>query len=137
MRLLLAEGDTSGGRGILAGSIFLMFGGTVFYAFNGRRREDLALRPNDAIQWSAIQSACADGYRRYDFGPVDYQGLADFKLKWGAEPRQLFRCSYPAVRPSGKTTGKSDRSRELVTAAWRRMPLRATEILGRLIFNHL
>lgn len=47
MRLLLAEQHEAGGTRLLAGSVFLMFGRTCFYAFNGSRPEDLALRPNE------------------------------------------------------------------------------------------
>src|SRR5262249_49914574 len=92
LRLLFA-GRTEGGTATLGGgSLFLMFGQTVFYAFNGRRREELALRPNDALQWQAIHDACTAGFRRYDLGEVthDRRGLADFKGKWGAEPRHLY-----------------------------------------------
>ncbi len=94
MRLLLAEPREAGRSKLPAGSILLMFGQTVFYAFNGRRREDLPLRPNDVIQWRAIHEAHKDGFRYYDFGEVEQtqQGLADFKSKWGAKPTQLYRC---------------------------------------------
>src|SRR5262249_56274015 len=63
LRLLLAEQHEARQSRLLAGSIFLMFGQTVFYAFNGRRREDLSLEPNDAIQWQAIHDAFRRGFR--------------------------------------------------------------------------
>src|SRR5439155_16223323 len=113
LRLLLAEQQ---GR-LLAGSIFLWYGSTVCYAFTGRSSSDLWLRPNDAIQWTALHDACNEGFTRYDFGEVneDDSGLADFKRKWGAEPTPLYRYYFPApsraergllasgyIRPIGK-----------------------------------
>jgi len=140
MRLLLAEHDEAGRRRLLAGSIILMFGQTVFYAFNGRRREDLSLRPNDAIQWQAIHDARCAGFRYYDFGDVteDDQGLAAFKSKWGAEPRRLYRSYYPAPGKVEADPLKSDdHTRQLVNKLWQRLPLSASTVLGDWFYRYL
>jgi hypothetical protein len=140
LRLLLAERPAGRRRTLLAGSIFLMFGQTVFYAFNGRCRAELSHRPNDIIQWRAIQDACQDGFRFYDFGEVEdtNQGLAEYKTKWGAEPRRLYRYYYPAPHELATGIFKSNgRARRLASAAWRRLPHRATALLGHWIYRHL
>src|SRR5207247_3297230 len=69
MRLLLAE-QSGTDRRLLAGSVFLMLGHTVSYAFTGWRRADHSLRANDLIHWEAIQDARRQGFRSYDFGEV-------------------------------------------------------------------
>jgi hypothetical protein len=139
-RLRLAEQDVTGQRKLLAGSILLMFGRTVFYAFNGRRREGLALRPNDLIQLHAIQDACREGFRRYDFGKVaeSHEGLAEFKGKWGAEPIRLYCYYYPAPQhlesdhaAPASLFGKAAR------AGWRVLPLSMTELLGTQLYRYL
>ena len=133
MRLLLAKQYEAGRARLLAGSLFLMFGQTVFYAFNGRRREDLSLRPNDAIHWRAIHDACAEGFRYYDFGEVtkDNQGLAEFKSKWGAEPKWLHRYYYPAPRELEiSMLESSSRAHQLLSTVWRRLPIKATVLLS-------
>jgi len=140
MRLLLAEQHEGGRSKLLAGSIFLMWHPTVFYAFNGRRREDLSLRPNDVIQWQAIQDACREGFRYYDLGEVEehQQSLAEFKTKWSAEPRRLYRYYYPAAYEIQTGTLKSNGyGRRLANAAWRRFPLKATARLGDWIYRYL
>ncbi|MDQ3854769.1 MAG: GNAT family N-acetyltransferase [Chloroflexota bacterium] len=140
LRLLLAERHEAGQSQLLAGSIFLMFGQTVFYAFNGRRREALSLEPNDAIQWQAIHDACRDGFRRYDFGEVaeNNQGLAAFKSKWGALPMRLYRYYYPASRELETGALKAgSRARQLANAAWRRLPAKATILLGDWLYRYL
>ncbi len=133
MRLLLAKQYEAGRARLLAGSLFLMFGQTVFYAFNGRRPEDLSLRPNDAIHWRAIHDACAEGFRYYDFGEVtkDNKGLAEFKSKWGAEPTWLHRYYYPAPRELEISMLESNsRTHQFASAVWRRLPIKATVLLS-------
>lgn len=139
MRLLVAEQKTEQGK-LLAGSIFLMFGQTVFYAFNGRCQKALALRPNDAIQWRAIHDACRDGFRRYDFGEVaeENQGLAEFKGKWGAEVAWLYRYYYPAPQALEPATfTASSGLHRLALATWRHLPLKATAFLGNWFYSYL
>src|SRR5258708_10137403 len=133
MRLLLAERHEAGRSRLLAGSLFLMFGQTVFYAFTGWRREDQSLRANDVLQWQAIQDACAAGFRYYDFGEVTEhnQGLAEFKSKWNAEPTWLYRYYYPAPRElETSILDSTGRAHQLASTLWRRLPLKATALLS-------
>ena len=140
MELILAEQDNAGRRRILAGSIFLSFGQTVTYAFSGSRLRDLASRPNDVIQWRAINDAHKNGFRFFDFGevPEGEDDLAKFKRKWGAEPARLYRYYYPAntALHSGiaDTRGYVD---VLGKAVWRRLPLRAISWLGDQLYARL
>ena len=94
MRLYVAERE---GGEMLAGSIVLGLGRTAFYAFNGRLRSALALRPNEALQWEAIHDACRRGFERYDLGEVTggNESLAEFKRKWGADEVQMHRYYHP------------------------------------------
>jgi hypothetical protein len=140
LRLLLAEQRGTGGGRLLAGSLFLLCNQTVFYAFNGRRREDLALRPNDVIQWQAIHDACRDGFRRYDFGevPEGNASLAEFKSKWGAHAGRIYRYYYPAPRELEAGTFRSGgHPRQVVNSAWRRLPLPVTALLGDSLYRYL
>ncbi len=133
MRLLLAKHYEAGRSKVLAGSLFLMFGKTVFYAFTGWRREKRLLRANDIIQWQAIQDACAGGFRYYDLGEVtkDNQGLAEFKSKWNAEPTWLYRYYYPAPRELETSILESrSRAHQIASAVWRRLPIKATVLLS-------
>lgn len=139
MRLLLAQHFEAGRSRLLAGSLFLMFGQTVIYAFAGWRREDLSLRPNDAIHWQAIHDACAEGFSNYDFGEVtkDNQGLAEFKSKWGAELYWLYRYYYPTPRELEISILDShSHARQFMSAAWRRLPIKATSFLSNLAHHY-
>jgi CelD/BcsL family acetyltransferase involved in cellulose biosynthesis len=132
--LLLAERR---GR-LLAGSIFLAFGSTVFYAFNGSVREQLSSRPNDLIQWHAIHAAAEAGFRRYDFGEVEpgQCGLAEFKAKWGAKPERLVRYVNPPLR-SREALAPVMAVRRVGAGVWKAMPLGATAGIGRVVYRWL
>jgi hypothetical protein len=139
MRLLLAER-----RGeLLGGSLLLMSSSTVFYAFNGSRRSALALKPNDVLQWRALHDAAAEGYARYDLGEVaeGNEGLAHFKRKWGAQPTRLHRYSFPPLAPAPAAVADDEHgdgaAAALVRRAWRRVPLGATALAGRLVYRYL
>jgi len=139
IRLLLAEKQAGTARRLLAGSILLMHGNTVTYAFTGARTSELALHPNDLIQWLAIHDACRAGFCRYDFGEVaeEHQQLAQFKSKWGAEPIPLYRYYWPEPKTNFTRKPLLGDSRRLVASSWRRLPLRLTATLGDWIYSRL
>lgn len=141
MRLLIAERVSGGRRRLMAGSIVLSCGRTATYAFNGRRREDLALRPNDVIQWTAIAQLCAEGVRSYDLGEVatTQAGLAEFKSKWGARPLPLYRYHHPpgkGIEAAGPLAPRAG-TRRAGEAIWRRLPLPVTARVGDWFYRYL
>ena len=140
MRLYLAERWQGGESTLLAGSIFLMSGSRVFYAFNGWQRNARELRANDAVQWHAIHEATRGGFQYLDFGEVadSREGLAEFKAKWGGEVRPLYRYYYPSLgQPSRSRLEPGSYDPELVKRIWRHVPLRATARLGDWLYRRL
>lgn len=140
LELLLAEQHTPRPPRLLAGCLFLMSGQTVVFAFNGRREEDLVVRPNDAIHWHAIHEAQRRGFRRYDFGEVDdaNPGLAQFKLKWGAAPQRLYRYYDPQLELGAAATADGPgRKVRIARSAWQRIPLRATARVGDVLYRYI
>jgi hypothetical protein len=137
LRLLVAKHRDE--SRLLAGSLFFMFGRTVSYAFSASWRPGLSLRPNEAIHFRAIHDACREGYRRYDLGEVsrDNPTLADFKKKWAAEPRQLYRYYHPRSWELADSTSESGVVRKVLDATWGRIPLRATAFLGDVLLRYL
>jgi hypothetical protein len=136
MRLLLAERPGER-RVLLAGCLFFMSGRTVTYAFNGRRREQLWLRPNEALHWQAVHDASREGYEWYDLGgSTENPGLAQFKSKWGAEARPLRRYHFPDLRdPEAGVMAEGTAARRAANQAWRRLPLGATALLGDWLYT--
>jgi len=137
MRLLLAEKVQLGQRILLAGSIFFMFHDTVLYAFNGRIDSALPSRANDVILWHAIESAWRDGFRRFDFGEVSesQHGLAAYKMKWGAVGSPLYRYHYPRLALRERVLRPESGAHRLAGITWHRLPLRATVLIGELLYR--
>jgi len=141
MRLLLAEQNaeqsSNGNPRLVAGSILLQFGQTVFYAFTGCAPEDFNLHPHDILQIEAIRSACKSGFRWYDFGEVteDHEALAQFKTKWGGDAKPLYRYYYPA--PVERASGDEGKLSRFARRVWRHLPPRATAVLGDLIYRRM
>lgn len=137
MRLLIAEQTKQGLKTMIAGSILLEFGQTVFYAFTGCAPEDFCLHPHDILQIEAIRGACRSGFRWYDFGEVaeEHESLSQFKTKWGGNPQPLYRYYSPAL-----TKQKSNDNSQLASFGrrmWRHLPASATAVLGDFIYRRM
>jgi hypothetical protein len=140
MELLIAEYGEGAKKEIIAGSVFLMFGQTVSYAFNGMRRQYGSLRANDAIQWQAINAACQEGFQLFDFGevPEGHDQLAKFKSKWGAQPTRLYRYVTPALpAPKSAEVDSPYNIGSFSQIIWQYVPLKLTEWMGDQIYSRL
>jgi hypothetical protein len=81
-----------------------------------------------------MQDACADGFRWYDFGDVSKgnQGLSQFKSKWGAEAKMIYRYSY-RVPLDGLISAPhlpTSAARQLLHTAWQHMPIKMIGLLS-------
>jgi len=140
MRLQLAEHQDGQQRRLVAGSIFLISGDTILYAFTGVGDKDLGLHSNDLILWHSISEACGTGIRWFDFGEVseDHPQLIRFKTKWGAQPKDQYRYySGDQVRSNGSYFNSRGVLMGLVSAIWRRLPLPVTAQLGDWMYSRL
>ena len=137
LRLFVAEQELEGSKRMIAGSILLKYGQTVFYAFTGCAPEDFCLHPHDLIQIESIRDACRGGFRWYDFGEVaeGHEALAQFKTKWGAKPKPLYRYYSPRLKDEPSNAGTA--STLVFRKIWRHLPAKATQILGDVIYRYL
>jgi hypothetical protein len=79
------------GDRLIAGTIYLLWGDTLYYKFNASSLETLGVRPNSLLTWEGMELASALGCRRLDLGPSDddQPGLIRFKRQFGAAEREL------------------------------------------------
>ena len=83
-RLLLARYKGQ----VIAGVVHRFFpGGVMEYAANNSLESALQLRPNDLLQWRAIEWGCAEGLTKYSLG-----GAHPFLRKFGGEVVTTTRC---------------------------------------------
>lgn len=140
MRLWLAEYKNKSGTKIVGGHIYLYFGQTMYYAFNGVYFNALFAHPNDLLLWQAINDAQSEGRRVVDFGevPEGNDTLVRFKLKWGAEPVRLYRYYFPDYADTKHVSiGKAKPLVAAGMAMWRHLPLKVTAQLGDRIYAWL
>lgn len=138
LRLVLAERLRAGSTEIVAGSVFLHDRSTVYYAFDGRRREEAGLHAGDLIQSETLSWASSEGFRCYDMGeiPDPQSGLEAFKRKFGTVPVPLERL-YAPLPTHEDFAGKDAASRgyRLGRAVWRHVPLPATAWAGDRVYR--
>jgi len=95
------------------------------------------LCPNMLLYWQTLRAACADGFRRFDFGrSTRDSGTYRFKRQWGAMEEPLFWYTIPTSgrpRPAASTRPRS----VFLAEAWRRLPLAVTCSLGPRIRKYL
>lgn len=110
--LRLAEVD---GR-IIAGALFLEWGGVWAYKFNASALDAVDLRPNDALLWNSIVDAADAGIGMICLGLTDWDqdGLVRFKEKYAAANGVI---STFTAGPEGDVPAWKRRSSSLATRA--------------------
>ena len=128
--------------------IFVAFQGDtpVATAFNGHSENTVEgmwagspyeyrkLQSNYVLYWEMIKRACEEGYERFHLGRSSVEsGGESFKKKWGANTQQLFWQYYLPNGGNIPQLNVKNPKYQLAINAWRRMPLRATQVIGPLI----
>lgn len=94
--------------------------------------------PNMLLYWSALQVACDQGYRVFDFGrSTKGEGTFRFKEQWGAKPVQLYWHYW--MRNGGvmpELNPKNPKYRAAI-AIWKRLPVGLTKLIGPAIVKNL
>ena len=110
-------------NGYFAGMVEGMWAGTTAAGHD--------LNANYVLYWEMIKDACERGYRRYHLGrSTAGSGAEQFKKKWNAETSQLYWYYH---RPNGgfkPVVNVNHPSFQFGIAAWRKLPLWATRVLG-------
>lgn len=79
------------GSRMIAGTIYLRWGDTLYYKFNASALDALNARPNNRLVWDGVLLAKSLGCRYLDLGPSDddQPGLVRFKRNFGADEYEL------------------------------------------------
>jgi len=88
--VLVAERDSQ----LLAATLLLTCGDTLFVKFSASDRAALELKPNDFLFWQIIECAIHAGFRAVDMGISEAHGLARFKKGFGAASAPVFVGKY-------------------------------------------
>jgi CelD/BcsL family acetyltransferase involved in cellulose biosynthesis len=137
-----------GGEAI-GGLVALAHGDTLTVPWASCLPQHFALCPNMLLYWDAIRSACAEGFRAFDFGRSTINsGTYRFKRQWGALEQPLFWYSLPLSPSAGTTAAAADAGQSAdaprgaglaphLAAVWRVLPLAVTRRVGPVVRKYL
>jgi hypothetical protein len=120
----------------VASAVFLHDGFEVHYKW-GARRSNTPSSANHLLFWNAIEEF-ATRAKVLDLGRTDIrnQGLMRFKGELGANPHPLPSSFYPQA-PKQVSAEILTGHWALMAKLWRRMPIPATALAGRLVYRFL
>lgn len=122
----------------IAGSIVIGHRGTIEVPWASSLREFNHLCANIRLYWEMLQFAVERGAQVFDFGrSTPGEGTYLFKKQWGAEPVAL-HWEY-RLREGGELPDLSPKNPKfrVLIAAWQRLPLPLSRVLGPHIVRHL
>ncbi|HEY9171550.1 MAG TPA: GNAT family N-acetyltransferase [Verrucomicrobiae bacterium] len=124
------------GRAV-ASALFLHFGEQAIYKYGASDLAAQPLRPNNLVMWEAIRYYTARECRTFDFGRTSLanEGLRRFKHGFGAREEKLAYFRYDLLQE--RFVAGQDRADTVFNAFFRRLPLPALQLAGRLLYPHL
>lgn len=122
-----------------AGKLLLKHGDTVYFEYGCDVSEYRRLRVNHFLEWKAIETACAQGFRNYNFGrtSVHNRGLLDYKRRWGTRESSLLKFYYPASCCARDELLESSKKYQIARRVFQEAPRRIAWLLGDLIYRHM
>ncbi|MEP6890442.1 MAG: FemAB family XrtA/PEP-CTERM system-associated protein [Nitrospirota bacterium] len=96
------------------------------------------LSPNMLLYSSALQYACQQGFRLFDFGrSTPDSGTYRFKEQWGAKPCQLYWYYWLAGGQSIPKLNPDNPKFKAAISLWQRLPLPVANLIGPHIVKYL
>jgi FemAB-related protein (PEP-CTERM system-associated) len=93
---------------------------------------------NKRMYWEMLRIAMQSGAEAFDFGRSSVgSGTYQFKLQWGAKPRQLHWHYWLSSGNKLPRLNYGNPKYAMAAAVWRRMPLWCANILGPRLARHL
>ena len=114
-----------------AGAFDGLHNGTVEGMWLGMRAEYRRQLVGYVLYWELIQHACQLGYDRFHLGRSSRDsGSEQFKKKWNADVMQLYWHYILRTRDTIPQLNVTNRKFQLAIAAWRKLPVSVTRVIG-------
>ena len=135
VKFLIAEKDGTVG----AAALFLISGESIIFEFHGINYNLIEHSPGHLIVWEAIQMACKEGLKYFDFGltPPDNIGLLNYKTRWGGSDAVLRYFYYPDVRGYKAFVKKTEAPEELNTSRLHLIKHKVKTFAAEKLYRHL
>jgi FemAB-related protein (PEP-CTERM system-associated) len=116
----------------------LYFRDEVLPYYGGGTAEARALAASDFMYWDLMRRACERGLRVFDYGRSKRDvGSYRFKKHWGFDPEPLYYEYFLVRAGSVPDVNPLNPRYRLLIEAWKRLPLKLTQLLGPRIARHL
>jgi hypothetical protein len=90
------------------------------------------------LYWEALRAACAEGFRRFDFGRSSRDtGPYRFKCQWGAQEEPLFWYTIPIAASAARSTSDHRGGTAFLSRTWQHLPLSVTRQVGPRLRGYL
>lgn len=115
----------------ISSAILFYFKDTVISGWAASDRKYRSFNSNNLLYWSAIKSACEEGYQFFDFGrSLHGSGTYRFKKPWGAEEHQLHYLYYLNGIKKIPDISQANHERQRFARVWKILPLSLTNTIG-------
>jgi hypothetical protein len=139
MQLNLAVIEKGNSYEVLSGNFNFIFRDIYLSGFKAGQMKRNDLLAGDFLVYNELLYMQEKGFQYYDLGetPDNHQNLIKYKLKWGSEPERVFHNFYGPKSHLVKKGLDFKGDTSLSTKIWRHVPLKITEIAGRIINSRL
>lgn len=122
---------------VIAGAVYLHFGGKVLYKYGASDHRRQVKRGNDAVMWRAICHYQEQGFSSLDFGRTgrDNPGLRRYKEGWGAAAKTL--RSYRWRLDQGRYVKGQSNEFHAYNRVLNRLPLFVLRLIGEVLYEHV
>ena len=111
---------------------------TCYFTWSASLREELSHAPVHAMNWKAIEDACQAGCTSIDLGRSTADSShQEFKKYWGGETQPLPWAYQLLGRSDLPGLNKENRAFSVAIAAWKRLPLGLSRVLGPVLARGL
>ena len=130
-------GHTQDGQAVSA-SLVVQHHGTMEVPWASTLRSANGLNANMELYWQMLSHACSEGCTVFDFGRSSRESATyRFKKQWGAEPVELHWNYWLANGGELPRLNPDNPKYRLAIAAWQRLPLWATRLVGPRLVKYL
>jgi len=119
-------------EGLLIASVMnFYFKDEVLPYYGGGTQHARSVQGNDFMYWEVMRRAVAKGIKTFDYGrSKEGTGSYRFKKHWGFEPKPLYYEFYLVKSDSIPDINPLNPKYQIFIAAWKRLPLSVSQIVG-------
>jgi FemAB-related protein (PEP-CTERM system-associated) len=123
---------------VIAGMLYIHLKGVFSEPWASSLRSYNHLRPNNLLYWEAINYACRNGFKYFDFGRSTINsGTYNFKRQWGSDQKRLDYHYFLNRANKVPAVNANENKYKLAINIWRKLPLKIANAVGPRVIRYL